>query len=211
MMSKNDQKNPIRINLGCGGRPLEGYINVDFDNLEEIKARYPGDSFPPSVTKIYQYDIFNLPYESGTVDEVKTDSMIEHLSFSEEPEFFREVQRVLRAGGLFSFSTPDFEELVRLWLDAKDDWKDFYRTDEEAIKSKHWFGNNSFTLDNRWGYLTAALYGPQNSPGQLHKNCYSEAKIIAIMKYLDFGVPVIERYRWKNTDLPMLQVNVFKQ
>ena len=209
-MASTTLDNEIKLNLGCGGRPLEGYVNVDFDTLDQIKSRYPVDTFSKNITEVYQYDIFNLPFENGSVQEVRTDSMIEHLSFPEEPKFFREVDRVLSPGGLLSFATPDFEEVVKIWLNAKDDWKDFYRSDDEAIKSQHWFGNNSFSLDNRWGYLTAALYGPQNSEGQFHKNCYTEEKIIAIMRHLKFEEPSISRFFWKNTHLPMLQVNVNK-
>ena len=33
--------NEIRLNLGCGGRPLRGYINIDQDTSEEMRKRYP--------------------------------------------------------------------------------------------------------------------------------------------------------------------------
>mgnify|MGYP001442810958 CR=1 FL=1 len=80
-----NNKGLIKLNLGCGGRPLEGYINVDFDTLDEIKSRYPVDNFPKGITEVFQYDIFNLPYEDNSISEVRTDSMIEHLSLY--PEF----------------------------------------------------------------------------------------------------------------------------
>ena len=40
---------------------------------------------------VYNWDIFNLPLENASVDEVLCDAMIEHLSFSDEPKFFYEV------------------------------------------------------------------------------------------------------------------------
>ena len=162
-MNTNEEKE-IRLNLGCGGRPLPGYINIDKDSLDDMKVRYPIDSFPEGVD-VYQYDIFNLPFSDGSVSEIRTDSLIEHLSFKDEPRFFLEVKRVLKSGGVFDFSTPDFEEVVKIWIDAKDEWKDFYRDDDEAIKNEHWFGQYSYSLDNRWGYLAAIIYGPQNSEG----------------------------------------------
>ena len=209
-METQKGKKAIRLNLGCGGRPLPGYVNVDKDTLEELKARYPIHDFPDGV-EVYQYDILDLPFADGSVAEVRADSLIEHLSFSEEPKFFLEVQRVLRSGGLFQFSTTDFEKVVKIWIDAKDDWKDFYRNDDEAIRKEHWFGQYSYSLGNRWGYLTAIIYGPQNSEGQFHKNCYTVPKIRAILKHLDFEELEISSFMWKGDRVPMIQVKARKK
>lgn len=209
-MQDNHPKPPdIRLNLGCGGRPLAGYINIDQDTLEDLKKRYPGQAFPEGV-EVHNYDIFNLPYPDGGVAEVRADAIIEHLSFADEKRIFLEVKRVLRKGGVFSFSVPDFEELARMFLRAEDDWRDFYRCDDEAIAKQHWFGQYSFSMKSRWGYLTAALFGPQNCEGQFHRNCYTEGKIRAIMKHIGFDPPEITPFRWKNTELPMLQVRARK-
>lgn len=199
-MSKN-----YKLNLGCASRPLEGYINIDIDDKATMKKRYPNIDIPENI-EIFQYDIFNLPFDSMSIGEIKSDSMLEHLSFLEEKKFFLEMQRVLKKNGLLIFSVPDFEDTVKKWLIAKDDWKDFYRNDDEAIAKQHWFGNNSYSFENRWGYLTASIFGPQNSEGQFHKNAYTEAKIKAIMKYLDFSIVEISRFRWKNDRDLMLSV-----
>lgn len=199
-----NSENPIKLNLGCASRPLPGFVNIDLDSLDEIKHRYPNVDIPDGV-EIFNYDIFNLPYEDNTVELVKADSLLEHLSFLEERELFLEVARVLCSGGIFEFSVPDFEETVRLWLNAKDEWKEFYRNDPEAIAQSHWFGQYSYEFDNRWGYLTASIFGPQNSKGQFHKNCYTEGKIRAILKFLNFEEESISNYRWKeDRDLMIL-------
>ena len=57
------------------------------DSIEDIKKRYPNLSILNNLT-IYDYDIFNLPYENATVDEIRAEALIEHLSFHEEPKFF---------------------------------------------------------------------------------------------------------------------------
>jgi predicted SAM-dependent methyltransferase len=204
-MTERGDAAAVRLNIGCASRPLPGYINVDMDSLEAIKERYPHVEFPDDV-EIFDYDIFNLPFGDGTVDEVRADSLVEHLSFSEEPRFFHEVRRVLRPGGLLQFDTPDFEDAVRLWLAAEDEWKDFYRNDPEAIAQKHWFGQYSYGTDNRWGYLMAMIFGSQNGPGQFHRNCYTEPKIRAMLAALGFDQVTIERYRWKGDRDLMLAV-----
>ncbi len=199
----------IRLNLGCGGSPLVDYINVDMDSLEQLRARYPHQQFADSLI-VHDYDIFNLPYADGSVDEVRADSLIEHLPFVDEPRFFNEVKRVLKKGGLFRFATPDFEDAVRTWLNAKDDWKEFYRNDDEAIRQQHWFGQYSYSTDNRWGYLMAMIFGSQNGPGQFHTNCYTEPKIRAILKHLGLEVKDLSRNRWKGDRDLMLQVLAVK-
>ena len=191
----------IKLNLGCAGRLLKGYINVDIDTLEQIEARYPQQHIPEGM-EIYNYDIFNLPFPDAIISEIKADSLIEHLSFLDESRLFYEIKRVLKPGGIFEFSTPDFEDAMKLWLNARDEWKEFFRNDPEAIAKKHWFGQYSYSTENRWGYLIAMIFGSQNGAGQFHKNCYTIPKIRAILKHLEFEELEISHYRWKdNRDL----------
>jgi hypothetical protein len=77
----------IKLNLGCASRPLSGYINVDLDTIEKIRERYCNIDIPEDV-KVFQFDIFSLPYADNTVSEIRSDSMLEHLSFLEERKFF---------------------------------------------------------------------------------------------------------------------------
>jgi predicted SAM-dependent methyltransferase len=201
---------PIRLNLGCGGRPLRGYINVDIDSLDQIRTRYPNQEFDNDLI-VVQYEIFNLPYSSNTVDEIRAEGLIEHLSFIDEPRFFNEVVRVLKPGGTLYLSTVDFEKAVKQWLEAQDDWKDFYRNDQDAILNQHWFGTYTHNPNNRWGYLTATLFGSQNGVGQFHTNCYTEAKLRAICKRMDLIVVSIERFQWKGDRDHMLGLTSTKQ
>jgi len=57
------------------------------DSLDELKTRYPSQHFAEGL-QVHDYDIFHLPYADGTVDEVRADSLIEHLPFIDEPRFF---------------------------------------------------------------------------------------------------------------------------
>jgi len=200
----------MRLNIGCGGSPLPDYINVDMDTIDDLRRRYPNKTFSDDLV-IKNWDVLNLPLEANSVDEIRTDSFIEHLRFVDEPKFFEGVKRVLKPGGTFNFSAPDFEEVCRMWLAAKDDWKEFYRDDAEAIATEHWFGNYSSTLDNRWGYLTTSIFGNQNGEGQFHTNAYTEEKIRAICKLLDFKIEEFERYKWKGDRDPMLRFVVSKR
>ncbi|MDB2690607.1 methyltransferase domain-containing protein [Planktomarina temperata] len=195
----------LKLNLGCAGRPIPGYVNIDLDDVEAMRERYPNMEITDDI-KIYQYDIFNLPYENETVDEIKSDAFLEHLSFKEEKMFFLEAKRVLKRGGLLKFSVPDFEAVVRLWLEAEDNWLDFYRDDEEAIRQTHWFGTYSYEMKNRWGYLIASIFGPQHGEGQFHKNAYTKNKIENMCSFLGLRILVLQEYRWKGNRDFMLDV-----
>lgn len=195
----------LKLNLGCASRPIKGYINIDLDSIEAIKQRYPNIKIDDSI-KVFQYDIFNLPFEDSSISEVLCESMLEHLSFLEEKKFFIEMQRVLKIGGQLIFSVPDFEDTVKKWLAAEDNWKDFYRNDPEAISQQHWFGQYSYATNNRWGYLTASIFGPQNSEGQFHKNCYTHQKIKAMLSKLSFRIDDLTFFKWKDDRDQMIKV-----
>jgi predicted SAM-dependent methyltransferase len=187
----------IKINLGCGSNPLEDYINVDMDTLDDLRERYPHKEFSDDII-IEQWDIFNLPLEDDSVDVVKSDCLFEHLSFKDEKRAFMEVKRVLKPGGTFDLAVPDMEHVIKAWLEAEDDWKDWFRDDDEAISQKHWFGTYEYSFNNRWGYLTASLFGSQNGEGQYHKNGYTMAKLKNIFKVLDFEIEYMETFPWTN-------------
>ena len=148
----------MKINLGCGSTPLKDYTNVDMDTLEDLRERYPNRTFEDDLV-IEQWDIFDLPVEDGTVDEVRADCLFEHLNFIEEKRAFYEVKRVLKSGGVFEISVPDFDEIIESWSKAKDDWQDWFRDDDEAVKAEHWFGTYEYSYKNKWGYLLACIFG----------------------------------------------------
>ena len=189
-------KKKIRLNLGCASRPLKNYLNVDQDNLKTIKKRYPNLKKIKNL-KIYNYNIFKLPYPNSSIDEIRADGLIEHLTFTEEKKFFLEIKRVTKKNGIIRLSTVDFEQAIKQWLKAKDNWIDFHRDDIEAIKKSYWFGTYTYKPINRWGYLTATFFGSQNGKGQFHKNSYTKKKLKAICKKLNFKVLELKNFRWK--------------
>jgi predicted SAM-dependent methyltransferase len=194
----------IKLNIGCGGSPLENYVNIDQDSLLDLRKRYPNKIFNDGLI-IKNYDIFNLPYENGSISEVNADGLLEHLSFKEEPLFLREVFRVLKIGGIFQFSVPDFEATCRAWLSAEDKWYDFYSDTEEAISREHWFGTNTYDYKTRWGYIMATFYGSQNGPGQYHKNGYSISKIQSMLSIIGFKSINCSVFRWRDNRDYMIQ------
>ena len=86
-----------KINLGCGEKYLDGYINCDW--LPTIKA-----------DKHFDLNRIPYPFESDFADEIFMDNVLEHLDSI--PQVMGELHRVLRVGGLLRIIVPY----------AKSDW-----------------------------------------------------------------------------------------
>lgn len=93
----------MRLNLGCGGKKLLGYINIDRENnYSENK---------PDVVA----DIRKLPYEDNSVDEVLAIHVIEHFYLWEVEDVLKEWRRVLKPGGALIVELPCLEKIM-YWL-----------------------------------------------------------------------------------------------
>jgi len=84
----------IKLNLGSGARPLEGYINVDIS------------AAATSVDMVLDLDQIPWPFESESADEIIMSQCLEHLK--DHNLAMREVHRVLTPGGSAVISVPHF-------------------------------------------------------------------------------------------------------
>ena len=92
----------MKINVGSGNAPLEGYVNIDLYN-EAADLQCPAHS---------------IPYPNESVDEIYTSHMIEHLLPSEFELALREWKRLLKPGGKLIIRCPNFLLYVQEFLDA---------------------------------------------------------------------------------------------
>jgi len=81
-----------RVNLGCGYRKKQGFINID--NREVVKPDLCVD-----VTE-------GLPFDDETVDEVVAQDFLEHIPIGKTVFVIEEIYRVLKKGGIFISLTP---------------------------------------------------------------------------------------------------------
>jgi SAM-dependent methyltransferase len=105
-----------RLNMGCGTHNEPGWWNVD-GQAEAADIR------------LWLDDDTVLPFESGSLDVVFSEHFIEHVPFSVGVRFCHEAARVLRPGGVFRCSTPDFNWVVN--ASGSEDWKGLARIYEE--------------------------------------------------------------------------------
>lgn len=85
----------MRLNLGSGGTPLDGYENLDRKTGQEI---YP------------------LPPIPGGCDEIRASHVLEHFSHTEIGEVLADWYKALKPGGVMRLAVPDFEYVARNYL-----------------------------------------------------------------------------------------------
>jgi predicted SAM-dependent methyltransferase len=91
-----------KLNLGCGNKALEGYVNVDI---------FRG----PIVNEIFEFD--NIPYMDGTISAISSEHALEHVGWKRADRALKEWHRVLSSGGELNLKIPDFEECCRKYLE----------------------------------------------------------------------------------------------
>ena len=81
----------MRLNLGAGNCPLDGWQNYD------IKTGQP---------------CFPLAHADGTVDEIRASHVLEHLSFRDATAALRDWFRALKPGGRLWVAVPDIDKAL---------------------------------------------------------------------------------------------------
>jgi predicted SAM-dependent methyltransferase len=93
----------ILLNLGCGTRNHPAWVNVD------LHCTGPG---------VIPCDLrHEFPFADSCFDAVYHSHLLEHFSKADGAVLLRECFRVLKLGGIIRIVVPDFEKLVRLYLD----------------------------------------------------------------------------------------------
>ena len=177
----------VKLNLSYHPVVLKGYTNVGMEPLDDLREKYPTRTFDGRLS-IKQWDVFNLPIESESVDFIRAVKIFEYLTSEQEQSLFYEIKRVLKIGGSFEISVPDFDELTHEWSSSADDLEKLFKSDGGLTKSQEWYGINKYHYKTKWGYLLACVFGGPNKEGRYHKNLYTTEKLLSIFKKLDFDV-----------------------
>jgi SAM-dependent methyltransferase len=142
----------IKLNLGCGHRAVNGWINVDY----ALGARLAKLPFFNTISR--KLHLLNLtwnknicihdlrkrfPWEENSVDVIYSSHTLEHLSKKEGAFFLQECHRVLKRHGLLRIIVPDFRILVSRYLNGEVRAEDFatvlvisYESDSDGLLRK---------------------------------------------------------------------------
>lgn len=93
---------PLRLNIGCGLRPLPRHVNVDIRDL-------------PGVDVVHDLDLKPWPFEDGCASEIVAIDVFEHLH--DVIGAMNECRRILRIGGRLTVRGP-LPESPNLWVDV---------------------------------------------------------------------------------------------
>lgn len=94
----------MKLNVGCGGRKIEGYTGVDA--VERPAAQIVAQAHA-------------IPLESGSVDEIMAIHLLEHVHVWEAPILLKEWHRLLKPGGELILELPDLEKCCRNVVDGR--------------------------------------------------------------------------------------------
>lgn len=143
----NVKQTPMKLNLGCGNDIKEGYINIDkYNNTGNVDMKC---------------DIGDLPFEDGSVDEIYTSHVFEHIPINEMYGVVEEWKRVLKLNGDLILRLPNLEHEVKMWLDTPD--------------------------EDKW-LKVSGIFGAQSHPGNTHFCGFNPGSLSAFIKTFDFEV-----------------------
>lgn len=90
----------VKLNLGCGNKILDGFVNIDYPD------NYSGKK--PDI----EADLRALPIADETADEAYAIHVLEHFHVWEAPDVLREWKRVLKPGGRLVLELPCLEKVL---------------------------------------------------------------------------------------------------
>lgn len=91
----------VKLNVGCGAFPLEGFLNIDADLAAAADVFV---TVPP------------LHYDDASVSEIYAGHFLEHLDRMQAAEFLDECYRVLEPLGKLGIVVPDTREVMRRYI-----------------------------------------------------------------------------------------------
>jgi predicted SAM-dependent methyltransferase len=157
----------IRVNVGCGGRPTSGWVNLDM--LADPRIDY--------------WDCRKeLPFRDGAVAAIYTEHFLEHLEYGDEArKFLQNCRRCLSDTGVLRIVVPDAAPYLKLY--TNDDWEGLTKlrplTKDGNYYRDYWLGNLYSTKME----LINALFR-QNGE---HKYAYDAETLIQLLRSVGFS------------------------
>src|SRR5262249_11474644 len=122
----------LRLNVGCGSKPLPEYLNIDERELDGVDLIA---------------DIGALPFDAGTVMEIHAAHVIEHFTEQElKGRLIPEFHRALKLGGILRVTVPDPEAMMQAFQRGE---FTFERLRQVTYGGQDYSGNFHYTMFSR--------------------------------------------------------------
>lgn len=125
----------LKLDLGCGKNPREGFDGVD---IRDFGQRFHVDLRRP------------WPWKNGSVAEAHSSHFVEHLTAPERIHFANELYRVLVPGGKAQIITPHwascraYGDLTHQWPPVSEFWFYYLSKEWREANAPH---NDGYTCD----------------------------------------------------------------
>ena len=145
----------MKINLGSGGDPKEGMINVDMLDIEGVDVIHNLMDFP-------------YPFETDSADYIQAVDLVEHLdnyTSDRRPSvvaFIEECHRILKTGGELFMQMPGWKSPL-LWIDVTHvrgfdiQSFDFFDPDTEFGKTRDFYSEAKFKITKKHEFENGVL------------------------------------------------------
>ena len=171
------RKSELKLDLGCGKSPREGFIGVDVRDFgQPIKA---------DLSKAW-------PWKDGTVKEAHSSHFVEHLTAPQRIHFVNELYRVLEMGATCQIIVPHwascraYGDLTHQWPPVSEFWFYYLNRDWRKDNAPH---NDGYSchFEATWGYSLHQGLMSRNQEYQSHAITYwkeAAQDLIATLKKL---------------------------
>lgn len=112
---------PLMLNLGCGNRTHDAWVNIDHSLKASLKALWfvrPFLKIPNPAGYLHHNLRDGIPFPDGSADVVYSSHVLEHLERKDALPFMLEIYRVLKRNGILRLVVPDLERAVTAYLQA---------------------------------------------------------------------------------------------
>jgi predicted SAM-dependent methyltransferase len=96
-----EQAGPLRLHLGSGSQPKDGWLNIDL----------AGDPIDLAWNLAH-----GIPFADGSVDAIFHEHLLEHIPLRAGASLMDECLRVLKPGGILRIGVPDAGALLRSYV-----------------------------------------------------------------------------------------------
>jgi predicted SAM-dependent methyltransferase len=107
-----------RLNWGCGGHTAPGWVNVDIQSG-------PGIDLSCDIRE-------GLPLESRSFDYAVSVHALQELAYPDLVPALKELQRVLKPGGVLRLVLPDLKKGIRAYVLGQNN---YFRVDPDEVRS----------------------------------------------------------------------------
>jgi len=177
------EKNKKWLHLGCGGRVLDGFINVD------KYVEHP---------EVFNFDIYKLPYEDNSVDLIYCSHVLEHLPYRHSKMAMSEWGRVLKKESKLFLAIPDLDLIMIKMLDptiSHETWE--------------WYLHTLFGFQTNPSNLNSDVLDYPLDLGQFHTCGFNKKTISQELQKINFEI--VEMFNYDGWDTPSIWVTAVKK